>query len=500
MWGETTVPVPRSALLVTAGLLAAPFAGAMPAQAAPVTPTAAACVKVASDFNGDGYADLAAATSQHADSDDDGLNVLYGSATVFTKPQFISGGATFGAALVAAYLNNDCYADLVVGEPKAKQITVLYGSATGLTTAGSKVFKVSDVPDNDPVEHGLGFGAALSAGDFNGDGKVDVAVGAKGLDDVTVGDDDPGTDDGGAIAVFAGTTDGLTDAGARWIYQGTDGVPGDPESKDGFGWSLAAGDFNGDGKADLAIGSPREKLGDILEAGGVTVLPGSTSGLTATGYKWWDQEVSGIPGASEAGDRFGETLLAADLTADGKADLVIGTPREAIGTLAGAGGVCVLKGSTTGLTGTGSLSFNEPTPAAGNLFGLTTAVTDLTKDGYQDLAIGSPGATITTTYQTGAVTVEHGTKTGPTTTGVKHLDQASTGVPGNNEDYDSFGSALRGLPNMLIIGSAGEATGADPVDGGAFTVMTSETAGVLWAPSQLAGTKGGYSGLGVSFG
>jgi hypothetical protein len=495
------VPAARIPLLITAGLLAAPFAGAAPALAGPVTPAAAACAKVAGDFNGDGYADLAAPASAHDDSAHDGLHVLYGSASGFGNAQFLSGGATFGAALVSAYLNNDCYDDLVVGEPGSKRVSVRYGSPTGLTTTGSAVFTAADVPSGDPVEHGLGFGAALAAGDFNADGKVDLAVGAKGTDDVTSGDDTPAVDDGGAVAIYPGTTTGPTGTGARWIYQNTTDVPGDAETQDGFGWSLAAGDFDGDGRSDLAVGSPRETISGVKASGGVIVLRGGSSGLTGTNAQWWDQNVAGVPGTPELGDRFGETLTAADLTADGKSDLVIGTPREAIGTLADAGTVAVLKGSATGLTGTGSLSFDEGTPAPGNLFGSTTAVTDLTRDGYADLAVGAPGESPGGVVLAGSVTVVHGAKGGPTATGTTYLDQNSTGVPGASEDYDAFGTSVRGLPNILVVGAPGEVTGSDDaVYSGAFTVLTGETAGVFWGPSQLTGATTGYSGLGSSLG
>jgi hypothetical protein len=69
-------------------------------------------------------------------------------------------------------------------------------------------------------------------------------------------------------------------------------VEGAPEDDDFFGVSLAAGDFNGDGMDDLAIGVPLEDIepGTIENAGAVNVLySAGVVGLVATGDQIWDQ-------------------------------------------------------------------------------------------------------------------------------------------------------------------------------------------------------------------
>src|SRR5436190_664078 len=83
-----------------------------------------------------------------------------------------------------------------------------------------------------------------------------AAVGGPGEDGTT-----------GAVTVLYGSPTGLTTAGAQHVTQ-----PSAPEPNDRFGGALSAGDFDGDGAADLAIGAPSETIGKGFGAGEVTVL------------------------------------------------------------------------------------------------------------------------------------------------------------------------------------------------------------------------------------
>ncbi len=71
---------------------------------------------------------------------------------------------------------------------------------------------------------------------------------------------------------------------------------------------MAAGDFNGDGFADLAAGASGEDVGSVADAGAVSVLYGSAGGLTTSGGRLFTQ----VGGLVEAGDEFGEQLAAGD--------------------------------------------------------------------------------------------------------------------------------------------------------------------------------------------
>jgi len=83
-------------------------------------------------------------------------------------------------------------------------------------------------------------------------------------------------------------------------------------------------DFNGDGKADLAIGVPGEQFGGVALAGAVTVIYGSDDRLTAANSQMWRLEDFGIDDG--AGDLFGANLAWADFNGDTMTDLVIGAP------------------------------------------------------------------------------------------------------------------------------------------------------------------------------
>ena len=77
------------------------------------------------------------------------------------------------------------------------------------------------------------------------------------------------------------------------------------EANDLFGSPLAAGDVNGDLKADLEVGTPYED-GSLTDVGVVNTIKGSATGLTSTGARQLVQ--SNAAGAVEANDRFGYAL------------------------------------------------------------------------------------------------------------------------------------------------------------------------------------------------
>lgn len=82
------------------------------------------------------------------------------------------------------------------------------------------------------------------------------------------------------------------------------------EAEDGFGATLAASDFDGDGAGDLAVGVPGESLGSISNAGKVNVIYGASGGplLTGSGNQHWHQNSIGVTGTSQEDDLFGFAL------------------------------------------------------------------------------------------------------------------------------------------------------------------------------------------------
>ena len=84
-------------------------------------------------------------------------------------------------------------------------------------------------------------------------------------------------------------------------------MPDDPETDDRFGALIdgSGGDFDGDGRSELAVGVPQEDVHGARDAGGLNVIEGSAAGLTAIGAQFWTQQSPGILGAAEADDFFG---------------------------------------------------------------------------------------------------------------------------------------------------------------------------------------------------
>jgi len=465
------------------------------------------------DFNGDGFDDLAVGTPFEdlgGVLDAGAVNVLYGSpaglatdgAQLWTPdspgvPGTAGQAGGFGSALAAGDFDADGFGDLAigiqgvpVGGVTVGAVLVLYGSARGLTAGGAQLWTPDSpgVPGNSQSEDS--FGAALAAGDLNGDRTADLAAGAPN------GDVGAAFDAGDVIVLYGAQAAGLTTTGAQLWSQDSPGVPGTAELNDGFGHALATGDVNGDGIADLAVGASLESVGAVTNAGAVNLLLGSAAGLTGDGSQVVTQDSPGVPGAAEPFDQLGFDVALGDADGDGFADLAAGVVAEDVGTVVDAGAVQVLYGSAAGLITAGAQVFTQDSPGVSDqaevddTFGFSVALGDADGDGDADLAAGTIGESVGNAGAAGAVAVLPGSASGLTAAGSRLLTQNSPGVPGTAEIGDrlGFGATVGdfdgdGLDDAAA-GAWTEAVGSI-AQAGAVNVLYGSAAGLTGSGGQL---------------
>ncbi|QDQ12120.1 FG-GAP-like repeat-containing protein [Streptomyces spectabilis] len=312
------------------------------------------------DFNGDGHRDLVSDDYPDNDEDEEGMTVSYGPFTRDGKParqEAIRTSRTFGPAyLVPGDLNGDGVDDLVTAhgfEESAYPSRFWKGTKDGLTETTQKL-KSS-------------LGGAIA--DVDGDGYGDFVTRDNGSSN------DDNEDDKGTVRVDYGHRNGPAATRTKKITQDSAGVPGVGETGDRFGSDISAGDVNGDGYADIAVGVPGEDIGSgsakVSDAGSFVLLKGARAGLGGSGAQAFDQSKPRVPGASEKKDWFGHRVLLSDVDGDGRADLTV-TAHGEDGTSKDSGAAWVFPGTRTGLTTTGLVSFGPKglgAPEANATFG-----------------------------------------------------------------------------------------------------------------------------------
>ncbi|WP_228386930.1 FG-GAP and VCBS repeat-containing protein [Streptomyces katsurahamanus] len=415
---------------------------------------AAAPAKYTDDFNGDGLRDYA--TTGH-----EGFTVVYGTATgpgkrskTFTqnspgipgKTGSAGGyGDSFGEELATGDFNRDGYGDLAVGDETEKvgkraargAVTIVWGSKSGL---GSRATLV-------PVKKSSSekrFGEALAGGDFNGDGKTDLAVADRRSVHIYRGGFSSRTGSTGKVTqhqhddllevtgIAAGkvTKDKATDlyllgqgytknkmTSDAWFLRGGSTIKRGPylsynRTEPLYGAQGVIADFDRNGYGDLALNDvPHNK-----DAGSVLVVRGGKSG-PGTSYRI-TQSTAGVATSATKGDGFGGRIAVGDTNRDGYPDLAAGSPGEKVGSFKHAGGVHILRGGKKGLTGTGSQWFTRATagipgdPFSYASFGTHLGMRDVDRDGYADLLASEYGTTST---------LLRGGKDGITTTSAREI-------------------------------------------------------------------------------
>jgi hypothetical protein len=208
--------------------------------------------------------------------------------------------------LAAGDFDGDGNDDLAVGAPGESP-----GNVFTYRVEGSEGLRywTTIAPSSTGDDEDDRFGSAFASGDFDGDGRDDLAVGAPGVS--------PGT-----VFTYRGNdTEGLL----PWTDLSPPSVGVDQDDR--FGFALAAGDFDGDGNDDLAAGAPGATSGDGNRSGLVYTYRGSRD----EGLQSWSDTGQSWLGVDEEDDRFGFALVAGDFDGDGNDDMAVGAPGESPG-------------------------------------------------------------------------------------------------------------------------------------------------------------------------
>ncbi|TNE89488.1 MAG: hypothetical protein EP330_11135 [Deltaproteobacteria bacterium] len=158
---------------------------------------------------------------------------------------------------------------------------------------------------------------------------------------------------------------------------------------------------------------------------------------------------------------YGQAVASGDFNGDGQDDLAVGAPRSRVASRSEAGKVTVFHGGTFGLTPVKELDGDGTSTAISySWYGAALAVGDFNRDGYDDLAIGAPGATRYASWRKGWVAVHMGSPTG-----LQAAYRVTQSGLDSDEYGDEFGFALTvgdfngdGVDD-LAVGAPGESIG-----------------------------------------
>ena len=276
------------------------------------------------DFNVDGIPDILVLGAASATGSPANIFFLKGKGDgTFAAPVISPTGGTLPTSFAQGDFNGDGKPDLAVTHSDGNRVTILLGNGDGTFRAGSTF-----AAGNSPL--------SVTVADLNADGRLDLAVANSGDDNVSI---------------FFGNADGTFRAGSKFPA--------------GIGPRyVAVADFNKDGRPDLAT------IGEALTA---SVLLGNGDGTFKTPNTY-------ITGYSP------EHIIVADINRDGNPDLVIGEGiPEALAPDEQSGAITVFLGNGDGTLQGAPVVYSTAAPLGG-------ATADFNGDGRPDVALAVPSA------------------------------------------------------------------------------------------------------------
>jgi len=309
---------------------------------------------VAGDFNGDGKLDLAVANSGSND-----ISVLLGNGDGTFQPQVTYAVGSSPIAIVEGDFNGDGRLDLaVVGYNYNSVTNTFVGEVSVLLGNGDGTFQPA-------VQYAAGsVPSAIVAGDFTGDGRIDLAV---------AGSNNSVTTPMGEVSILLGNGDGTFQPPVTYAVES---IPS----------AIVAGDFNGDGKLDLAMAGSNYNYVTQTSVGAVSVLLSNGDGTFQ-------------PPVTYAVGSFLNSILAGDFGGDGRIDLAVegdNMPSQltAVWLLSGNGDGTFQPAETAATAVYGESSFDGPMVAG-----------DFNGDGRIDLAVTEGAYNSVTNTTVNAVSV-----------------------------------------------------------------------------------------------
>ncbi|MEW8507420.1 MAG: integrin alpha [Candidatus Thiodiazotropha sp.] len=338
------------------------------------------------------------------------------------------------------------------------------------------------------------FGSAIATiGDLQGDGVIDLAVGAPM-------DDDAGTNRGAVWVLFM-DDDGEVDE-VQKISADSGGLEGDLDDGDQFGSAIAAlGDLNNDGVRDIAVGAPLDDDAGT-DKGAVWILFLNSDGSVLSEQKISD-DAGDFPGDLDDNDQFGHAVAAiGDLNGDGVNDLAVGAPNDDDGGT-DRGAVWILFMNSDGTVSAGQkISADRGSlgrePEDGDHFGSgLTEMGDLDDDGVVDLAVGVSGDDDGGSDR-GAVWILFMNDDGSVDE-LKRITQTRGEFDGDLSDGDQFGNAVASIGDLNDDGTEDLAVGAKLSDDGgaergAVWILFMEINGEVISSTRLSDTAGDFDG------